>query len=132
MIGVCICIGFALQGYMGLAFFSTHSNAQWRGPLGIGLVFPIVMLVVVWLAPESPRYLLLKGRNDEAQAIIMKLHHVAGDPDQEYARREFYQMKLQAEYDRSLTPSWKQMFTRRSYLKRVLIASSFAFITQSE
>jgi MFS family permease len=131
MIGVCICTGFALSGIMGLAFFSTHTNAQWRGPLGLGMVFPVFMLFVISIAPESPRFLLLKGHHEEARTIVMKLHHVSGDADQEYARREFFQMQKQIDYDRSLTPSWKQMFLRPSYRKRVLIAISFAFITQS-
>ncbi|KFZ05695.1 hypothetical protein V501_08116 [Pseudogymnoascus sp. VKM F-4519 (FW-2642)] len=132
MIGVAICIGFALSGYLGLAFYSTDDlAAQWRGTLGLGLIFPVFMLIVVYFVPESPRYLLLKGREEEARAIVIKLHHIKGAPDQEYARSEFYQMQKEAEYDRSLTPSWKQMFTRSSYRNRVLIACSFAVITQS-
>jgi hypothetical protein len=61
----------------------------------------------------------------------MKLHHTPDDPDQEYARTEFYQMQKQTEHDQKLEPSWKLMFTKASYRKRVILACAFAFIGQS-
>lgn len=133
MNGVGITIGYAIASYMGLAFYSVQNNpaAQWRGPLGLALVFPVWMLIVIAIVPESPRYLLMKGRVEEARAIVMKLHHVNDDPDQEYARGEFYQMQKQVEFDKTLNPSWKEMFTRPSYRKRVILGCTFAFIGQS-
>lgn len=61
----------------------------------------------------------------------MDLHRIPNDPDQEYARAEFYQMQKQAQHDRMLEPSWKEMFTKASYRKRVILACAFAFIGQS-
>jgi hypothetical protein len=55
---------------------------------------------------ESPRYLLMKGKVEEARAVVFKLHTIKGDPDQEFARGEFYQMSKQAELDRTYEPGW--------------------------
>ena len=52
----------------------------------------------------------MKGRVDEAREIVFKLHRMPNDPDQEYARAEFYQMSKQAELDRALNPSWVSAF----------------------
>lgn len=127
-----ITFGYAMASYMGLAFYYADSpTAQWRGPLSIALVFPVLMLLVILIVPESPRWLLMVGQEEKAREIVMKLHYVAGDPGQEYARSEFYQMQKQTEFDKTLNPTWTQMFVKPSYRKRSLLACTFAFIGQS-
>jgi hypothetical protein len=99
MNGVNIALGYALASYMGMAFFfADDPAAKWRGPLGIALLWPIMMIGVVFIVPESPRFLLMKGEVEKARAIVMRLHSVKGDPDQEFARSEFYQMQKQTEW----------------------------------
>ncbi|OAL34542.1 hypothetical protein AYO20_06172 [Fonsecaea nubica] len=117
LIGVFINVGYSIATYMGLAFYCVENNpgAQWRGPL----------------APESPRYLLMKGQVEDAKRIVMDIHKVHYDPDQEYARGEFYQMQKQAEFDRSLAPTYRAMFFKKSYRQRNLLACGFAFLGQS-
>lgn len=105
--GINIALGYALAAYMGLAFYySNDPQTQWRAPLGIALIFPFLMLLVCWLAPESPRWLLMQGKVDKAKEIVFKLHSVKGDPDNEFARGEFYQMSKQAEWDRQHEVGW--------------------------
>jgi MFS family permease len=49
-------LGYAVATYMGLAFYSTTSaSPQWRGPLGLALICPALMLLIVLIMPESPR-----------------------------------------------------------------------------
>ena len=132
MNGMGITFGYAMASYMGLAFYYAKvPAAQWRAPLGLALIFPVVMVFMLLIVPESPRWLLMVGRVEEAREIVMRLHHVKGDPDQEYARGEFYQMQKQTEFDQTLNPTWRQMFTRPSYRKRSLLACGFSFIGQS-
>lgn len=127
-----IAFGYVTASYMGLAFYYAKSPAaQWRGPLGIALIFPAAILLVLLFVPESPRWLLMVGRVEEAREIVMKLHYSEGGVDQEYARGEFHQMQKQIELDQTLNPTWMEMFTRRSYRKRTLLACGFAFIAQS-
>jgi MFS family permease len=107
MNGVNIALGYALASYMGLAFYYLpYGDTQWRAPLGIALVWPFMMIVVCLIAPESPRWLLMKGNVEKAKEVTFKLHSIKGDPDQEFARGEFYQMSKQAELDRKMEPGW--------------------------
>lgn len=130
--GINIALGYALASYMGLAFFYQDDPvSQWRSPLGIALVWPVMMIVIALLVPESPRFLLLRGRNDEAHAITLKLHALKSDPNNDFAEAEFYQMAQQAAIDRKLDPGWLELFRRPSYRKRCMLAMTFAFIGQS-
>ncbi|KAK5194793.1 hypothetical protein LTR99_010743 [Exophiala xenobiotica] len=107
MNGVNIALGYAIASYMGLAFYYSHDpEIQWRAPLGIALIWPGIMLLVCIIAPESPRWLLMKGQTEKARDIVLKLHRTRGDPDQEFARGEFYQMSKQAQLDRTMEPGW--------------------------
>ena len=115
-----------------MAFYYAKSPAaQWRGALGVALIFPVFMLIIIFFVPESPRWLLMKGRNEEAREVIMNLHRTKVDSDQEFARAEFYQMQKQTEFDLTLNPTWWEMFRRPSYRKRTMLAMGFAFIGQS-
>lgn len=90
---------------MGVAFhFASDPQTQWRGPLGLALVWPALMIVVVTLSPESPRWLLIQGRSEEAKKVIYKLH--ATKDDHEFAEKEFQEIALQAEIDTKLESSW--------------------------
>lgn len=73
----------------------------------------------------------MKGKVEEARKVVMDIHRLPGDTDQEYARGEFYQMSKQAEFDRGLDSSYKAMFMKKGYRMRTLLACAFAFIGQS-
>lgn len=83
MNGMGITLGYSLASYMGLAFYyAKDPSTQWRGPLGLALIFPVIQLIVICFAPESPRFLLMRGRVEEAREVVMSIHKVEGDPDQ--------------------------------------------------
>lgn len=54
-------------------FTKWNSDYQWRVPLILEALFPFLVCVTVyWWCPESPRYLLLKGRHKEARRVIAR------------------------------------------------------------
>lgn len=70
---------FGLQalGQSGLGWVSTVrlDVETWRWMLGAELLPAVVWLVALFtLIPESPRWLVLKGRAGEARAILLRLH----------------------------------------------------------
>ena len=57
MHGVLICVGYALASWVGLGFYFVNaSGAQWRIPLAIQSLPPLVLSLGILFMPESPRW----------------------------------------------------------------------------
>ena len=121
---VMLVLGYTIQGWVGFGFFfwKSGSSNTWRPPVAIQCFFPLCLLIGLPFMPESPRWLCMKNRDEEAKAILFKLHADPTDPDNEVANAEFYQIQKQIAIDRTLGSSWKQMFMKPSYRKRALLA----------
>lgn len=51
----------------------------WRGMLGMETVPALFFLVIIFFIPESPRWLLLKGREAEAFSVFSEIYRDGGD-----------------------------------------------------
>lgn len=53
--------------------FFTEGSVQWRFPVAFQSFFTIVVMVGLLFLPDSPRWLMMKGRNEEAHDVIARL-----------------------------------------------------------
>ncbi|KAG8848593.1 hypothetical protein FRB91_010690 [Serendipita sp. 411] len=110
--------------------FSMQSNWAWRIPSVLQAAPSLLQISFMWFLPESPRWLLSKGRDDEAYQILAT-YHAEGDQESEFVKTEFAQIKatLQIELENSKR-SWKEMIATPGMRKRVTIASFLGLFTQ--
>ncbi|KAJ5291796.1 hypothetical protein N7478_001047 [Penicillium angulare] len=71
---------------------SIDNNYQWRIPFICQCFACVLVIVFVWFIPESPRWLLTQGRDEEAIAFLTK-YHGNGDPNARLVRLEIEEMK---------------------------------------
>ena len=124
-------MGYLTAAYMGVGFYFVSGTNQWRGPIAIQMVFPVIVLCGICWLPESPRYLLSKGRADEAWQIVQDLHSQKEDTVKEFAKREFYQMRKQIEFDSQLPSSYLDIVKTPSLRKRALMTILLEVCIQS-
>jgi MFS family permease len=129
---VLLIFGYTVQGWVGFGFYfwEEGGNNTWRIPLALQCVWPVLLLAGLYWIPESPRWLIMNDRVEEAKVILERLHSTPGDADNEYALAEFYQIQKQVVIDKTLGSTWMHMFKKPSYRKRALLAVGTTAIIQ--
>lgn len=85
----CVC-----RGTSGLG-----DNRAWRIPIGLFYIVPSIILSLILFVPESPRWLALQGRNDEAKLNLRLLREGAfseEEIDEQFAELQ-YALELEQE-----------------------------------
>ncbi|PWO01221.1 hypothetical protein FA09DRAFT_347673 [Tilletiopsis washingtonensis] len=71
--GALIAGGIAISYWIGYAFFFLEGSIRWRFPLAFQIVFCLFVMVAVLFLPDSPRWLMMRGRREEARDVIARL-----------------------------------------------------------
>lgn len=124
-----ISVSYMVTEWLGLAFYFIPGNASWRLLFGLQFIPGIAMLVASRWMPFSPRWLAYVGRYEEAREVLRLMHSESPEGEHFY-EVEFVQIKAQIEQDKAEKLGVKQIFTRRSYAKRIALIAGFFFAQQ--
>lgn len=70
----CIIIfGILIAYWMDYGCANISGPAQWRFPVGFQMIFIIIILVLLFFVPETPRFLHAQGKHDEAEEVTARL-----------------------------------------------------------
>lgn len=97
------------------------SEEVWRAMLGLGALPASVFLFLLFLVPESPRWLLLKGKEHRAETILAKIDGFAA------AQTEI--VAFNASRQENDTAELKELF-KPIYRKPLLIGLLLPFLSQ--
>ncbi|KAI2500117.1 major facilitator superfamily-like protein [Fragilaria crotonensis] len=75
-------VGIVLGFASGIVLYPLSNNQEWRVMLALGAILPIVMIVLVLkVMPESPRWLIANNRFEEARSILERIYPHGFDID---------------------------------------------------
>ncbi|EKD05555.1 glucose transporter [Trichosporon asahii var. asahii CBS 8904] len=111
-----------IHNYLGTAL-------QWRFPLGFQMAPAVPLLFVTLILPESPRWLMLKGREDEALLTLAKLH-ARGDTSDPFVLGEFHEMQAKIREEAQIDQGWGQIFHNPQNFRRVMLGVILQFSVQ--
>ncbi|KAL2393150.1 MFS-type transporter oryC [Exophiala dermatitidis] len=91
----------------------TKSNAQfsWRVPIAFQCVFALIGGTCMFFLPDTPRYYYAKGRHNEGDAALMRLHDAPLDSPKVQATKNEILMTIEAEDEASSSLHWKLFLT---------------------
>ncbi|RCK58184.1 Lactose permease [Candida viswanathii] len=126
-------LGATIAAWVTYGTYHLHNNNAWRIPSYLQGFLPFVQIIGFYWVPESPRYLISKGKIDKASAILRKYH--AGDDWSEKATRlvEFEVKEISAalELEKIYSNSkYSDFLTVPTYRKRLFLVFFTAFFMQ--
>ncbi|KAL0950346.1 hypothetical protein HGRIS_010314 [Hohenbuehelia grisea] len=126
----CYFVGSIVAAGVTLGTFAMPSNWGWRIPSLLQVIPSVLQITFIFFLPESPRWLISKGRNEEARAILVK-YHAEGDVNSEFVKAEYAQIEKTIELEMEQAKhSWRELIGSSGMRKRLLVGSFVGLATQ--
>lgn len=135
----CITIGILLASCVDYGTQNRRDTGSYRIPIGIQMLWAIILATGLFLLPESPRYFVKKGNLEKATHVLTQLR---GEPEgSEYIQQELAEIVANNEYELSVIPSggyfksWANCFSGgffvpSSNIRRTLLGISLQMMQQ--
>ncbi|KAI0074450.1 hexose transporter [Panus rudis PR-1116 ss-1] len=104
---------------------------SWRIPSLLQGIPPLFQFLLLWFAPESPRWLVSKGKEEQALKTLA-YYHADGNEQDPLVQYEFQEIKAAIELDRTVAANvgWKSLIATKGNRRRMAIIVAIAFFSQ--
>jgi sugar porter (SP) family MFS transporter len=115
----------------GTSYMGADDEWAWRLPSLLQMLIPCVQMVGTFFIPESPRYLVDRGRVEEARAVLMK-HHGGDDPrNAPLVNLELSEIQIAISHDKSNEEvTWRTFFQTKANRHRLFVVVWLAMTQQ--
>ncbi|KAL5371418.1 hypothetical protein DPSP01_014273 [Paraphaeosphaeria sporulosa] len=123
-------LGSIIAAWTAFGTLSISSSWSWRLPVALQLCWSIAQLALIIWCPESPRWLVAVGRQEQAKALLSK-YHANGDQDDQLVLLEYSSICASAEADqRSRTAGWCALLSTPGNRRRLMLSIVIGVATQ--
>ncbi|KAN0100169.1 Sugar transporter domain containing protein [Tylopilus felleus] len=122
--------GIFLSYLFELGSHTLNNSGSWRIPIGLQMVWGLILLSGIFFLPESPRHLLGTGRREEARRAIAELNNVPEDNAVVVEIVEELDSAIRAENEGGKA-TWLECFSPRNAMwRRTINGMMLQFIQQ--
>lgn len=117
-----IAIGILVAYWAQYGALRIQGNAAWRLCFALQLIPGVVVGTIMFLRPESPRWLIQHGRHEQALQILADLH-ANGNVNDVVVRAEFEEIRVVVSLEKSSSaPSYLALLFGQEYRRRTALA----------
>lgn len=123
--------GAIIAAWVTFGTFKLNNSWSWRSPSAFQGLSSLIQVFTVWFCPESPRWLINRGREQEALGILA-YYHADGNEEDPLVKYEFEEIKSAIELDRTVNANigWKSLVATPGNRRRMRIIIAIAFFSQ--
>ncbi|KDR67799.1 hypothetical protein GALMADRAFT_216182 [Galerina marginata CBS 339.88] len=124
-------LGSIIAAWTTFGTFRLQNNWAWRIPSALQGLPSLVQIFLIWFVPESPRFLVSKGK--EAKALqTLAYYHANGNENDPLVQYEFEEIKAAIAFDREVAANvgWVSLFKTPGNRRRMRIIIAIAFFSQ--
>ncbi|CAM9016892.1 unnamed protein product [Wickerhamomyces anomalus] len=125
-------LGAIISGWVSFGTRNMSRNWCWRIPTILQAFFPLIQLFLIYLVPESPRYLISKGQPEKAREIFVK-YHAGGNEKLCSGLIDFEMSEIQSAIEQEVIAnksSYMDFFKTPGNRKRLFLACFIGIIMQ--
>lgn len=101
--------GFSLSNWMTYGFSFVDGSLAWRFPIAFQLVFSVILFCTVPWLPESPRWLLAHGFEEEGVNVLVALEGSNASTEDEYILSQKGEILEAVRIEKETSPSWEDI-----------------------
>ena len=123
-------VGSITAAWASYGALSIQSSWSWKVPVAVQLVWAVAQMGLVMFCPESPRWLVTKGKLVQAKRILVR-YHANGHDEDALVVKEFESMCASADMEaRSNSTSWLALCATPGNRKRLVLSVVIGVATQ--
>ncbi|KAJ5096491.1 sugar transporter-like protein [Penicillium alfredii] len=128
--GAIIAVGTFVAYWVDFGLSYVDSSVQWRFPVAFQIVFALLVIAGAVMLPESPRWFIMRGYDEQAIQVLAQLND--SSPDAEDVLADFNLMKADLKTTEDAKADWKTLFTfgKTQEFQRMMIGCSGQFFQQ--
>ena len=125
------CSGAIIAAWSTFGTFKINSSWSWRIPSALQGVPSVLQLCLIWFCPESPRWLVSKGRDADALRVLA-YYHADGNEKDPLVQYEYEEIKAAIDLDKAVAASvgWMSLIKTAGNRKRLRIIVALAWFSQ--
>lgn len=122
--------GAFVASWVTFGTFKLPSSWAWRIPSAVQGVPSLVQIFLIPFAPESPRWLVARGRDEQALRTLA-YYHANGDEHDPLVQFEFAEIKESIESERvQKRTDWRELIRTPGNRRRMRVIIAIAFFSQ--
>ncbi|KAJ7773662.1 general substrate transporter [Mycena maculata] len=126
--------GFSLSNWMTYGFSFVEGSTSWRFPIAFQLAFSVILLGTIPWLPESPRWLLMHGREVEGVGVLVALQGGGATAEDDVVVDQKIEILDALRLEKDSAPTWSDIIHMRGgetgMVQRLLLGAGAQLMQQ--